>query len=180
MKYLKSIIVILLVCGTIWGVANQFRIAKLEKENASLDQRVEKLGTYSIKLEQILKERPMTDEEKAITEHNVAILQEQWGFTTRAQDLSQSILAYYRYGKLDNAKIKSLSSKYDTPLKIVLENDTVLLTDSDLSYMRTADGDIFYSFVDCILVYLGEYGDGTPVPSPSLLPMGEGGKISDF
>ena len=147
MKFLKNIIVIMLIGGTIWGVTNQFRITKLQKENASLDQRVEKLETYRIKLEQILKERPMTDEEKAITEHNVAILQEQWGFTTRAQDLSQSILAYYRYGQLDNAKIKSLSSKYDTPLKIVLEDDTVLLTDSNLTYLQTADGDIFYSFV---------------------------------
>ena len=150
MKFLKTIIVILLVCGTIWGVANQFRIAKLEKENASLDQRVEKLETYRFKLEQILKERPMTDEEKAITEHNVAILQEQWGFTTRAEDLSKSILAYYRYGKLDNAKIKALSVKTDDPLRIVLEDDTVLLTDSNLTYLQTADGDIFYSFVDRI------------------------------
>lgn len=148
MKHLKNIVLILLIAGTIWGIVNQVRIIKLEKEKASLDQRVENLETYRIKLEKILKERPMTDEEKAITEHNIAILQEQWGFTLRAQDLSESILAYHRYGKLDSAKIKSLSSKNADPRKIVLEDGTVLLTDRHLTYLQIENGRILYSFQD--------------------------------
>lgn len=154
-RYIKVIVLALLIAGFVFGVLGFCRNARLNKQLETLSQTYEDLQknqtnqrpmdvvsmekdvaqyeAYCDMLRFKLSNLPATEEEDAVLKTNVQLITDTWGTDVDADQLAELILIYYRCCVLDSMAIVSLSDQWDAGVsEITLEDGTIVIPRASL------------------------------------------------